>query len=128
MTPIAFLRRLAFLVPPPFYPLLRYHGVFAPNSTWRSRVVRVNTGIMASQRQLARCAEPISPMPPPQSDIKLILATTLLAATTSRLSRFEWATLLKRIYDVDALNCPRCDGRLEFISVITDPITTCDPA
>ena len=28
---------------------------------------------------------------------------------------------LKRIYNVDALKCPRCDGRLEFIALITEP-------
>lgn len=38
------------------------------------------------------------------------------------ISRLEWATLLKRIYDVDALKCPRCDGRLEFIAALTDPV------
>jgi hypothetical protein len=48
------------------------------------------------------------------------LTSTLLAATASCLSRFEWATLLKRIYDIDALSCPRCDGRLDFISVVTE--------
>ena len=30
MTPLEFLARLAALVPPPRYPLLRYHGVLAP--------------------------------------------------------------------------------------------------
>jgi hypothetical protein len=39
MTPLEFLARLAALVPPPRYPLVRYHGVLAPRSPWRSRVV-----------------------------------------------------------------------------------------
>jgi hypothetical protein len=39
MTPIEFLARLAALVPPPRYPLVRYHGVLAPHATWRSAVV-----------------------------------------------------------------------------------------
>ena len=130
MTPVNFLRRLAFLVPPPFYPLVRYNGVLAPNSNFRSRVVRVNTG--PSGRQLERCAETTSipptisaPIPnaeihpePAETTTAIVasqspispatvspLASTLLAATTSRLSRFEWAQLLKRIYDVDALSC-----------------------
>ena len=32
----------------------------------------------------------------------------------------NWADLLRRIYDVDALRCPRCEGRLQFIAVVTE--------
>ncbi len=35
MTPIEALARLAALVPPPRYPLLRFHGVVAPRRRWR---------------------------------------------------------------------------------------------
>jgi hypothetical protein len=31
------LARLAALIPPPKIPLVRYHGVFAPRSSWRRR-------------------------------------------------------------------------------------------
>lgn len=158
MAPLAFLRRLAFLVPPPFNPLVRYHGVLAPNSKWRGHVVRVSTGPKATRRTSDRCADSasstasvpasvstsacapnspvisppaipyaaISPIPHPaiSSATLLPVVGAFLATTTSRLSRFEWATLLKRVYDVDALRCWRCDGRLDFIAVITeiDPI------
>ena len=37
--PIEALGRLAALVPPPRYPLLRFHGVVAPRHRWRDRVV-----------------------------------------------------------------------------------------
>eukprot|EP00919_Chromeraceae_sp_WS-2016_P048650 GHVR01115197.1.p2 GENE.GHVR01115197.1~~GHVR01115197.1.p2 ORF type:complete len:150 (+),score=38.21 GHVR01115197.1:127-576(+) len=33
--------------------------------------------------------------------------------------RIDWATLLKRVWDVDSLACP-CGGRLKFIEVVTD--------
>jgi hypothetical protein len=39
MTPLEFLARLAAIVPPPRYPLLRYHGVLGPRSSWRRDVV-----------------------------------------------------------------------------------------
>jgi hypothetical protein len=39
MTPLELLARLAALVAPPRYPLLRYHGVLAPRSPWRRDVV-----------------------------------------------------------------------------------------
>ncbi|WP_437987902.1 transposase [Sorangium sp. So ce117] len=38
MTPMEFMARLAALIPPPRIPLVRYHGVFAPRSSWRARV------------------------------------------------------------------------------------------
>ena len=39
MTPVELLARLSALVPPPRYPLVRYHGVFAPHAKLRSAVV-----------------------------------------------------------------------------------------
>ena len=39
MTPVELLARLAALIPPPRHPLTRFHGVFAPRSSWRRDVV-----------------------------------------------------------------------------------------
>jgi hypothetical protein len=39
MTPVEFLARAAALLPPPRYPLVRYHGVLAPHSKLRALVV-----------------------------------------------------------------------------------------
>jgi hypothetical protein len=38
MEPMDFMARLAALIPPPRIPLVRYHGVFAPRSSWRALV------------------------------------------------------------------------------------------
>jgi hypothetical protein len=38
----------------------------------------------------------------------------------SAVSRIDWATLLRRVYDIDALACP-CGGRLRFTELVTDP-------
>ena len=35
----------------------------------------------------------------------------------------DWATLLRRVFSVDALECPRCGGRLRFIATITEQPT-----
>ena len=32
----------------------------------------------------------------------------------------DWATLLRRVFNIDALECPRCGGRLRFIATITE--------
>jgi hypothetical protein len=34
--------------------------------------------------------------------------------------RIDWARLLRRSLDVDALRCPRCDGRLRVLAIITE--------
>jgi hypothetical protein len=39
LQPTELLRRLATLVPPPRRHLVRYHGVFGPNSAWRAEIV-----------------------------------------------------------------------------------------
>jgi hypothetical protein len=39
VTPLELLARIAALIPPPRYPLVRYHGVLAPRSSWRKAVI-----------------------------------------------------------------------------------------
>ena len=40
----------------------------------------------------------------------------LYAAST----RIDWASLLRRSLDVDVLQCPKCQGRLRVLAVITE--------
>ena len=35
--------------------------------------------------------------------------------------RVAWADLLQRVFEVDALVCPKCGGRMRVLSAITDP-------
>ena len=37
-----------------------------------------------------------------------------------RAGRIDWATLLHRVWGWDVLGCPRCNGRMRFIAVITE--------
>ena len=39
--PVQFLQKLALLIPPPWKNLTRYHGVFAPNHTYRADIVNI---------------------------------------------------------------------------------------
>ncbi len=41
----------------------------------------------------------------------------LLYAATPRV---DWPSLLRRTFEIDVLQCPRCEGRLRILSVITD--------
>ncbi len=41
----------------------------------------------------------------------------LLYATSARV---DWASLLRRSFSVDVLECPKCHGRLRVVAVITE--------
>jgi hypothetical protein len=97
------LQRLAALVPRPRLHLIRYHGVLAPNSKLRARVVpqgpparaHLATGVAAP----AECeqAEPVR----------------------TRAQLIGWARLLKRVFDIDLRRCPSCGaGALKIIAAI----------
>jgi hypothetical protein len=38
-----------------------------------------------------------------------------------RPNRVAWADLLQRVFEVDALRCPACGGRMRILSAITEP-------
>ena len=44
------------------------------------------------------------------------------SASDSQASRLSWAELLRRVFEVDVLKCPRCGGgRMKIIATVTDP-------
>lgn len=104
MEPYQFLARLCALIPPPRHPLIRFHGVLAPNSAWRKAVVPQHPPSEALSAQgPAQTSESASGDP-----------ATERAWEASRL---DWAALLKRVYNIDVLAC-HCGGRLTFIELI----------
>ncbi len=195
MTPLEFLARLAAIVPPPRYPLLRYHGVLAPRSPWRRDVVprapeqsgcgkstesgaRKSTtapsspkpqgtrGERATQDGEERTPAPVRGEPPPSpaaaaavmaegvhhegtvsrakavgapslgeradGDVAFLTPNVLGVRHWSRLlggllyatsPRVDWATLLRRTFDVDVLACPSCGGRLRILGEVTEAST-----
>jgi hypothetical protein len=142
MTPLEFMSRLAALLPPPRHPLIRFHGVLAAHAKWRPTVIprppaeprscasgrtgdTPNPGdatpSAARPKKRAKAQAPareaVSPgTPKPVPPLPNDRGSRVRAAT----SRIDWAELLKRTYDVHALACPKCGGRLKFIAVITD--------
>jgi hypothetical protein len=38
-----------------------------------------------------------------------------------RAARYRWAELLRRIFKVDPLTCPRCAALMRIVAAITDP-------
>lgn len=106
MEPYQFLARLCALIPPPRHPLIRFHGVLAPNSSWRKEVVPA--------------ASHAGNVPEPEPHTEIATPSAELSVEKKwNAARLDWATLLKRVYNIDALACP-CGGRLTFIELIED--------
>jgi hypothetical protein len=113
LEPIAFLRRLAALIPAPYTNLVRYHGVFANRSRDRFRI------------PLPPAVEPANaPLPDagsldPEGGEEVAGADS--ATPIVRPRRLGWAQLLRRVLNVDALICPKCATSMTVIAFLTDP-------
>jgi hypothetical protein len=83
--PEDFIARLAALVPKPRAHLTRYHGVFAPASPDRARIV---------PRSRAAAATGRGELP-----------------ATDRQRAMSWAQRLKRVFAIDIETCRQCGGR-----------------
>jgi hypothetical protein len=118
LTPDELLALLATLVPPPRSHALRYHGVFAPNARDRARVVPQGAAGETPAAEAPRAAPPEEEARSADQPFRLVAPE----ATTPppHRDRLPWAELLKKVFEVDVLACPRCDGRLEVIAFISE--------
>ncbi len=121
LQPTELLRRLATLVPLPRAHLVRYHGVCAPASSWRSQVIPPPPDCTpsASPPRASSCVESEDPAPAatetPASDQPI--AEVRRPADPSRV---PWAELLMRVFREDVLACP-CGGRRVVLAYLTQP-------
>jgi hypothetical protein len=94
--PLEFLARVVTHIPEPGQVMQRYHGWYASRArgTRRRQVTAATTAPVA-------IADP--------------------QAWSQRAARYRWAELLRRIFEVDPLACPRCRGLMRIVAVITDP-------
>jgi hypothetical protein len=102
LTPDDLLAKLATLVPLPRVHALRYHGVFAPNSRARRRVV------------------PPGAPNPPTANCRPTEAQPKTEPVPTRTYRVPWADLLKKVFTIDVLACPQCSGRMKLIAFIAN--------
>lgn len=103
LTPIAFLRRLVALIPPPRQNQTRYHGVFAAHAALRPAVTALVPGHRAQD-------------PAPHAH-----GSTTTSPPARRPSRLPWAELYRRVFRDDLRVCPRCAGPVRVLAAITDP-------
>jgi len=98
--PLDFIAKLAALVPKPRVNLTRFHGVFAPNSRYRSTVT--------SDRD--KKEQPKAKQDTPRSE-------------GERRSAMTWAQRLKRVFKIDIETCTTCGGAVKIIACIEESAT-----
>jgi Putative transposase len=149
MSPVQFLARLAALIPPPQHPLIRFCGVFAPHHSRRAWVTPTlaaagatwphedasgprggHGGNLGEPEALERDngGEADSPASGSHGNAAgcAVEQTGAPRLALSGLFRIDWATLLKRVYTVDALACTECGGRMRFTDVFEDKRAACE--
>jgi hypothetical protein len=144
------IERLAPLIPPPRAHQVRYHGVLAPSASMRDRIVpeqtarspdgastesvpgsrvqatgdsRMDPNLSSATDERRRPSgrpgdqpgtsglptEPSYEVEPREQGIR------------ARWGRMRWAALLQRVFEVEALRCPRCGSTMRLIAAIEDP-------
>jgi hypothetical protein len=78
--------------------LVRYHGTLAPNAKLRSAIV---PKAKAAKTDEPACAVEKEDQTP-----------------ESAAKGYRWAEFMRRVFEKDVLQCPRCDGRLKLIATI----------
>jgi len=98
--PLDFISKLAALVPVPRINLTRYHGVFAPNSKYRSDVIIKRNAQGSDIESIDECGQ----------------------GNAVRRASMTWAQCLKRAFKIDIEICEVCQGPARVIACITDPV------
>jgi Putative transposase len=102
LEPVAFLRRLVGIIPPPRRHLVRYAGVFGPASKARAKLRALVPAPATAPDDAAHPGCPRATQP-----------------VASRARRLPWADLLRRVFAVDVLRCD-CGGRRNVVAFVAD--------
>ena len=106
--PLEFVAKLAALVPPPMFNLVRYHGIFSSAARWRSSIVPFAPEVDPAHHD--GCSAPKQPghgekSPPLRCHPR----------------NHTWAELMKRVWEMDVLKCDRCGARMRILAAINTP-------
>jgi hypothetical protein len=95
-SPLELMEKLAALVPRPRAHITRYHGLFAPHSAARRKIVK---GKAAKENPSV---------------------TENTSSETKTESRMSWAKLLNRVFKVDITECQFCRGEVKVVAAIIE--------
>jgi hypothetical protein len=111
----SFIARLAALVPPPRFNLVRYYGVLANRHGLRERLLPPYQSDEPTQLSLfdknGRALEAVA----------IDGEADLRDRRDPSPSRIAWAKLLARVFKVDVSVCPKCRGPMRVLRAVTDP-------
>jgi hypothetical protein len=127
--PLELIDRLAALVPPPRFHTVRYHGVIASRSKHRAAVIpkagelaaRPLCGVVTCTGRREASAHTSSPQPG-----SFPAGWSSDTNRSSRPSRYyTWSELMRPVFEIDVLQCPRCRaGPMRILAAIHPPATT----
>jgi len=143
------IERLVPLIPPPRAHQVRYHGILAPGASQRDRIVPDEAAEASPEStvgSVGRCVPPTTggELRDPTKATDLSKGPSGCDArlknppdggesersqeeqpshpdSHDKARRMRWAVLLQRVFEVDALQCPRCGSTLRLIAAIEDP-------
>ena len=115
LTGVELLEKLVPLIPPTYANLTRFHGVFAPTSRLRAKVVPPPP----VESPPTKCP-PARPAPSPSVETPSPAPSPKPSPPRSAY-RLDWAALLKRVFAVDVTVCSRCDGPMKVIAFLEGP-------
>jgi hypothetical protein len=126
LEPLELMEKLVAIVPAPRAHLVRYSGILAPAAKWRALIVPAGT---AAECPHADNLQPVSEISHCAREPTSETATSPEpAATASHDFRhgpnYTWAELMKRVWVLDVLECPRCMGRMKILAAIHHPEAT----
>jgi hypothetical protein len=121
--PVEFLEKLAALTPRPRINLVIYHGILAPHA--RARAQAVARGPATSTIEERPPASEESGTAAPAATPEAAGVSNPGAPPAESRPRvpenprnWAWADLMRRVFDLDVLACPRCGGRMSVIATI----------
>jgi hypothetical protein len=153
LEPLELLEKLAALVPPPRFHLVRYHGILGPCASARDRVVPARS---AGATEDGPPARPARARPPPcardrntacaadraerrdettsvgrpqasRREPELASAARAEEPSAGQAPRpryLSWGELMRRVFAIDVLECPRCGARMRILAAIHAPKAT----
>jgi hypothetical protein len=128
LSKLEFLCRVASLIPPPKIPMVRYSGVLAPNSSYRTSVVPKRPKdpclppLVKRTKKRKRVEPKLEPKPQQVSDDKPIPdkpPKPTKPKPRSSTSYISWAELLKRSFGVCVLMCSQCGSMMRLVATLT---------
>jgi hypothetical protein len=100
-SPLDFMAALSAHIPNKFEQTIRFVGAYSARSRGKRLVVEAQASLEDS---------PYSPLP-----------ASIVEPLSKRAVSKSWARLIKKIYEVDPLICPKCGSNMKIKAFITQP-------